>query len=109
MVDIVCNDQADNPAGCVLGGSTAVNSALWWRPPAEDFDENGYPNGWKSADMQAPIDRAFSCMPATDRPSPNGVLYSPEGYNVVSAALAAAGWKNVTVNEVPDEKNGTFS
>ncbi|KAG6357061.1 hypothetical protein INS49_014938 [Diaporthe citri] len=31
------------------------------------------------------------------------------GYNVVSAALAAAGWNNVTANEVPDEKNGTFS
>lgn len=109
MTNITCSDQADNPAGCVLGGSTAVNSALWWRPPAEDFDENGYPEGWKAADMQAAIDRAFSRMPATDRPSPDGVLYSPEGYNVVSAALAAAGWNNVTANEVPDEKNGTFS
>ncbi|KAL2279822.1 hypothetical protein FJTKL_13178 [Diaporthe vaccinii] len=109
MTNITCSDQADNPAGCVLGGSTAVNSALWWRPPGEDFDENGYPEGWKSADMQAAIDRAFSRMPATDRPSPDGVLYSPEGYNVVSAALATAGWKKVTANEAPDEKNGTFS
>jgi hypothetical protein len=109
MGNITCTDQADNPAGCVLGGSTAVNSALWWRPPAADFDENGYPDGWKSTDMLAAIDRAFSRMPATDRPSPDGILYSPEGYNVVSGALAAAGWKNVTANEVPNEKNGTFS
>lgn len=109
MANITCSDQADNPAGCVLGGSTAVNSALWWRPTAQDFDENGYPDGWKSADMQAAIERAFSRMPATDRPSPDGILYSPEGYSVVSAALASAGWKNVTANEVPNEKNGTFS
>lgn len=109
MKDIVCADQADNPAACVLGGSAAVNSALWWRPNALDFDENPYPEGWTSTDMQAAVDRAFSRMPATDRPSPDGILYSPYGYNVVSAALAMAGWKNVTANAEPNEKNGTFS
>ncbi|KAK7980365.1 hypothetical protein PG990_003226 [Apiospora arundinis] len=107
--NITCADQPENPAACVLGGSTAVNSALWWRPPAKDFDDNGYPEGWKSADMRDAIERAFTRMPATDRPSPDGILYSPEGYNVVSAALAKAGWSNVTANEAPDEKNRTFS
>ncbi|KAK8112984.1 hypothetical protein PG984_013510 [Apiospora sp. TS-2023a] len=109
QTNIVCADLAENPAACVLGGSTAVNSALWWRPPAKDFDENGYPEGWRSGDMRDAIERAFTRMPATDRPSPDGVLYSPEGYNVVSAALAKAGWANVTANDVPDEKNRTFS
>ncbi|KAK6825443.1 hypothetical protein PG987_012937 [Apiospora arundinis] len=107
--NITCADQPENPAACVLGGSTAVNSALWWRPPAKDFDDNGYPEGWKSADMRDAIERAFTRMPATDRPSPDGILYSPEGYNVVSAALTKAGWSNVTANEAPDEKNRTFS
>ncbi|KAF9873754.1 cellobiose dehydrogenase [Colletotrichum karsti] len=109
QIDIACADQAENPAACVLGGSTAVNSALWWRPPAGDFDENGYPHGWGSADMRGAVGRAFARMPATDRPSPDGILYSPEGYNVVAGALAKAGWANVTGNETPDAKNRTFS
>ncbi|KAK8092417.1 uncharacterized protein PG998_014902, partial [Apiospora kogelbergensis] len=109
QANITCVDQPENPAACVLGGSTAVNSALWWRPPAKDFDDNGYPEGWKSVDMRDAIERAFTRMPATDRPSPDGTLYSPEGYNLVSAALAKAGWTNVTANKTPDEKNRTFS
>lgn len=73
-----------------------------------DFDEN-FPAGWKAADMQPSIDRVFEKIPWTDHPSADGELYLPRGYDVVGSALAASGWKNVTANDVPEEKNMTFS
>jgi len=39
----------------------------------------------------------------------DGVLYKPEGYNIVGGALAAAGWQNVTADDVPAQKDRTFS
>ncbi|KAK4895697.1 hypothetical protein LTR27_006178 [Elasticomyces elasticus] len=104
---IACSDYSVM-AGCVLGGGTAVNAGLWWRANPADFDYN-FPDGWKSADMEPAISRVFDRIPFTERPSTDGVLYKPEGYNIVGGALAAAGWKNVSADAVPGEKNLTFS
>ncbi|KAK5711780.1 hypothetical protein LTR17_018223 [Elasticomyces elasticus] len=104
---IACSDYSVM-AGCVLGGGTAVNAGLWWRANPADFDYN-FPDGWKSADMEPAISRVFDRIPFTERPSMDGVLYKPEGYNIVGGALAAAGWKNVSADTVPGEKNLTFS
>ena len=59
--------------------------------------------------MQPAIDRVFEKIPWTDHPSSDGELYLPQGYNSVGSALAKAGWANVTANDVPGEKNHTFS
>lgn len=104
---IACTDYSVM-AGCVLGGGTAVNAGLWWRANPADFDEN-FPNGWKSDDMQPAIDRVFEKIPFTDHPSMDGKIYKPQGYNIVGGALAKSGWKNVTADLVPSEKNMTFS
>ncbi|KAK4953804.1 hypothetical protein LTR10_008408 [Elasticomyces elasticus] len=121
---IACSDYSVM-AGCVLGGGTAgteaqdaatlccpreidLNAGLWWRANPADFDYN-FPDGWKSADMEPAISRVFDRIPFTERPSMDGVLYKPEGYNIVGGALAAAGWKNVSADTVPGEKNLTFS
>ncbi|KAK3679705.1 hypothetical protein LTR78_000081 [Recurvomyces mirabilis] len=104
---IACEDYSVM-AGCVLGGGTAVNAGLWWRANPEDFDYN-FPAGWKSADMQPAVDRVFERISFTDRPSMDGILYKPQGYNIVGGALAAAGWQNVTADNVPGKKNMTFS
>ncbi|KAK3622679.1 hypothetical protein LTR56_022058 [Elasticomyces elasticus] len=85
-----------------------LNAGLWWRANPKDFDYN-FPDGWKSADMEPAISRVFDRIPFTERPSMDGVLYKPEGYNIVGGALAAAGWKNVSADTVPGEKNLTFS
>ncbi|KAK3111223.1 hypothetical protein LTR53_013734 [Teratosphaeriaceae sp. CCFEE 6253] len=95
-------------AGCVLGGGTAVNAGLWWRANPTDFDYN-FPEGWKSTDMEPAIARVFDRIPFTERPSMDGKLYKPEGYNIVGGVLAAAGWKDVSADAVPGEKNLTFS
>lgn len=99
---IACEDYSVM-AGCVLGGGTAVNAGLWWKANPVDFDYN-FPAGWKSGDMAAAVDRVFERIPFTDVPPTNGVLYKPQGYEVVGGALAAAGWQNVTADDVPVRK-----
>jgi cellobiose dehydrogenase (acceptor) len=104
---IACTD-VDQMAGCVLGGGTAINAALWWKPNPVDWDYN-FPTGWKSSDMQAATDRVFKRIPGTDTPSVDGKRYKQEGFNVLAKAFTADGWKSVTANDVPAQKDRVFS
>jgi cellobiose dehydrogenase (acceptor) len=104
---IACTD-IDQMAGCVLGGGTAVNAALWWKPNPVDWDAN-FPSGWKSSDMKASTDAVFKRIPGTDTPSVDGKRYKQEGFNVLATAFGADGWKQVTANDVPSQKNKVFS
>ena len=104
---ISCTDT-DQMAGCVLGGGTAINAALWWKPNNIDWDYS-FPNGWKASDMNAAVDRAFKRIAGTDTPSSDGKLYKQEGYDVLSGALGADGWTNVVANNKPNEKHRTYS
>lgn len=104
---IACTDT-DQMAGCVLGGGTAVNAALWWKPVAVDWDTN-FPTGWKSSDIKSSVDAVFKRIPGTDTPSSDGKRYKQEGFNVLATAFSADGWTQVTANDVPDQKNRTFS
>lgn len=96
-------------AGCVLGGGTAVNAGLWWKPNPLDWDEN-FPAGWRSTDMTSATDRAFKRIPGTWHPSQDGELYLPQGYNTLSGGLAASGlgWELVEANDSPGSKNHTY-
>jgi hypothetical protein len=46
----------------VLGGGTAVNSALWWKPHPSDWDVN-FPAGWKNDDMKSLVEKVWSWIP----------------------------------------------
>ena len=104
---IACTDT-DQMAGCILGGGTAINAALWWKPNPVDWDYN-FPSGWKSSDLKASTDAVFKRIPGDDSPSSDGKRYKQEGFNVLATAFAADGWKQVTANDVPDQKNRVFS
>ncbi|ORY64787.1 fungal cellulose binding domain-containing protein [Pseudomassariella vexata] len=104
---IACTDT-DQMAGCVLGGGTAVNAGLWWKPNPIDWDYN-FPTGWKSTDMSAAAGRVFSRIPGTDHPSMDGTLYLQQGFNVLASGLKAGGWAEITANSVPDQKNHTYA
>jgi len=104
---IACTDT-DQMAGCVLGGGTAVNAALWWKPNPVDWDFN-FPSGWKSSDIKSSVDAVFKRIPGTDTPSTDGKRYKQEGFNVLASAFTANGWKQVTANNVPDQKHNVFS
>ncbi|QKX62083.1 uncharacterized protein TRUGW13939_09239, partial [Talaromyces rugulosus] len=103
---IACTDT-DQMEGCVLGGGTAVNAGLWWKPYSLDWDYN-FPTGWQSADMQSATDRVFSRIPGTDHPSTDGQLYLQQGFDIISSGLAASGWQSITVNDQPELKNHTY-
>ena len=102
---IVCTD-VDQMAGCVLGGGTAVNSGLWWKPHPADWDTN-FPDGWQSKDVAAATDRLFARIPGTTAPSMDGKNYLSQGFDMLSGSLQSAGWEVVVPNDHPDKKNRT--
>lgn len=102
--NIYCPDVVGGIAGCVLGGGTAINSGLWWRPAAIDWDYN-FPAGWHSSDMVNATESVFSRIPGSFTPSQDGKLYQQQGANVVGNALEAAGWERNIANDDPDSKD----
>ncbi|CAI4215006.1 unnamed protein product [Parascedosporium putredinis] len=104
---IVCSDM-DQFAGCILGGGTAINAGLWWKPHPLDWDDN-FPEGWKASDVESATNRVFTRIPGTTHPSMDGYLYQDEGFNVLADGLANSGWERLdTPNAHPDKKNHTF-
>ncbi|KAF4249686.1 hypothetical protein CNMCM8057_007410 [Aspergillus fumigatus] len=103
---IACDD-IDQMAGCVLGGGTAVNAALWWKPYPLDWTYN-FPAGWQAEDMVSPTNRVFNRIPWTVRPSADGKIYMQQGYSVIAGGLQAAGWQELTLNDNPSAKNHTY-
>ncbi|KAI8241346.1 Cellobiose dehydrogenase [Colletotrichum sp. SAR 10_96] len=103
---IACQDT-DQMAGCVLGGGTAINAALWWKPYSLDWDYN-FPTGWKSSDVAAATSRVFSRIPGTTTPSQDGKVYLTAGRDVISAGLKSGGWTELDLNANPNSKNRTF-
>jgi cellobiose dehydrogenase (acceptor) len=106
-VGIACPD-ASAMAGCVLGGGTAINAGLWWKPNPLDFDYN-FPAGWRSAEVNQAITRVFQKIPGTYYPSLDGKTYIRQGFNSIVTALAGAGWASVDANANPGAKNRTYS
>ncbi|KAJ9132135.1 Carbohydrate-binding module family 1 protein [Coniochaeta hoffmannii] len=103
---IACEDT-DQMAGCVLGGGTAVNAGLWWKPSPKDWDYN-FPAGWKSSDLAGATTRAFNRIPGTTTPSLDGKLYRQEGFNVLASGFNQSGWQYIVPNDHPDQKNHTY-
>ncbi|KAK3303946.1 cellobiose dehydrogenase [Chaetomium strumarium] len=102
----ICTD-VDQMAGCMLGGGTAVNAGLWWKPHPADWDTN-FPDGWRSNDVAAATDRVFSRIPGTITPSMDGRRYLEEGFNMLDRNLKAVGWEHLVPNDHPDRKNRTY-
>lgn len=104
---VACTDT-DQMAGCILGGGTAVNAGLWWKPNPDDWDVN-FPAGWKSQDIAAATQRVFARIPGSDRPSVDGKLYLQQGFDVITSGLKNSGWGSVTANNDPGNKNRTYA
>ncbi|KAJ3043767.1 hypothetical protein HDV00_004173 [Rhizophlyctis rosea] len=125
---ISCEDIS-TMEGCVLGGGTAINAGMYYKPVDQDFDQ-GWPTGWKSKDIKAATDRLFSVIPGTETTSSDGKLYKTDvsysiwmlrnkmrtsadlfsqNYDLITPALAAAGWRQVHDNEEPNAKNLTYA
>ncbi|KAA1477787.1 hypothetical protein DENSPDRAFT_867739 [Dentipellis sp. KUC8613] len=94
-------------AGCLLGGGTSVNGALYWLPPDSDFStQNGWPNGWQN---HQPYTSALSQrLPSTDAPSTDGQRYLEQSFNVVQQLLNGQGYRQVTINNEPNSKDHVY-
>jgi cellobiose dehydrogenase (acceptor) len=105
---IACEDY-DTMAGCVLGGGTAVNAGMFFKPQDHDWDYN-WPEGWQSSDMTDATESMFSRIPGTDTPSMDGKRYLQEVYNVLGTAVSTAGWTNLTegINNMNNQKYKSF-
>ncbi|KAF3903981.1 hypothetical protein AA313_de0201282 [Arthrobotrys entomopaga] len=106
---ISCTDISGGVmAGCVLGGGTAINSGLFWRPQPYDYAAPDWPAGWNYNDMLPYANTVFSRIPSTTTPSQDGMRYGQDLYNLVYGVLQPKGWNPVDANVQPDQKNRTF-
>ncbi|KAJ7363784.1 cellobiose dehydrogenase [Mycena albidolilacea] len=94
-------------AGCLLGGGGSVNGALYWLPSDQDFSTaSGWPQQWTN---HQPYTAALKArLPPTDAPSTDGKRYLEEVSNVVAQLLIPQGYRNVTINNSPNDKDHIY-
>ncbi|KAH7093264.1 cellobiose dehydrogenase [Paraphoma chrysanthemicola] len=103
-------DDTPSPAGCLLGGGTAINAGQFYLPVPNDFDWN-QPPGFKYKDMTSAIRRTRERLPWTDTPSKNGKSYLTNGTKIVLDAFTTKSAPNsfrfITANEDTDRDQTT--
>ncbi|GMF45742.1 unnamed protein product [Phytophthora fragariaefolia] len=94
--------------GKLVGGCSSINAALYFRPPDSYVTNMQWP--FSAAQMVAKMDENEKLHGHTDKPSPNGVWYTQEGYSIVSKALLARGYTERTLNDAAarNSKSKTF-
>ncbi|KAL9714475.1 substrate-specific activator of APC-dependent proteolysis [Leucoagaricus gongylophorus] len=101
-----CKD-VNSLAGCLVGGGTAINGALYWLPPASDFSPAvGFPASWENHTPYTAKLRAR--LPSTDHPSTDGKRYLEQVSNIVSQLLDSQGYSQITINDNPDWKDHAY-
>jgi len=94
-------------AGCLIGGGTSINGALYWYPPDSDFaTANGWPSGWQSHSTYT--NKLKARLPSTDAPSTDGKRYLEQSFNVTAKLLGYQGYRQVTINDNPNSKDHVF-
>ncbi|TFK37026.1 cellobiose dehydrogenase [Crucibulum laeve] len=94
-------------AGCLLGGGTAINGALYWYPPDSDFQTTaGWPASWGW--HQPYTDKMKARLPSTDHPSTDGKRYLEQAADVASQLLNGQGYRQLTINDNPNQKDHVY-
>ncbi|KAI0055786.1 cellobiose dehydrogenase [Artomyces pyxidatus] len=94
-------------AGCLLGGGTSVNGALYWYPTDADFStSNGWPSGWQN--HQPYTSAMIARLPSTDAPSTDGKRYLEQSFNVVQQLLTPQGFRQITINNDTNSKDHVY-
>ena len=91
-------------AGCLLGGGTTINGALYWYPPDIDFStDNGWPSEWTNHSPYTA--KVKERLPSTDAPSTDGKRYLTQVHDVVAELLKPLGFSSITINDEPNRKD----
>ncbi|KAL0571438.1 substrate-specific activator of APC-dependent proteolysis [Marasmius crinis-equi] len=94
-------------AGCLVGGGTSVNGALYWYPADIDFaTSQGWPASWANHNPYTAKMKAR--LPSTDHPSTDGKRYLEQVYDVVSKLLTGQNYQNITINDNPNAKDHVY-
>ncbi|TVY19966.1 Cellobiose dehydrogenase [Lachnellula arida] len=94
--------------GCTIGGSSAINAGLFFKPPASDWDLY-FPEGWHSADVETANQRLTLRQPSTDNTSRDQVRYLQTGYDAARKWIVdGLGFKDVDMNAQANEKTEVF-
>ncbi|KAL1757668.1 cellobiose dehydrogenase [Schizophyllum commune] len=94
-------------AGCLLGGGTTVNGALYWYPPDIDFStDNGWPSEWTNHSPYTA--KVKERLPSTDAPSTDGKRYLTQVHDVVAELLKPLGFSSITINDEPNRKDHVY-
>ncbi|KAF7303779.1 Cellobiose dehydrogenase [Mycena indigotica] len=94
-------------AGCLVGGGTSVNGALYWLPSDNDFALSaGWPSQWTNHQQYTSMLKAR--LPPTDAPSTDGKRYLEQVSTVVANMLIPQGYRNVTINDSPNAKDHVY-
>ncbi|THG94036.1 hypothetical protein EW026_g7350 [Hermanssonia centrifuga] len=94
-------------AGCLVGGGTSVNGALYWYPTTSDFSTDvGWPSSWTN--HQPYTDMLTARLPSTDQPSTDGQRYLEQSEAVVAQLLGGQGYSQTTINGNPNWKDHVY-
>ncbi|KAF5390938.1 hypothetical protein D9757_003923 [Collybiopsis confluens] len=103
-----CNDITVF-AGCLVGGGTAINGALYWIPTNDDFSTGyGYPASWSNGKHLPYVNMMTQRLPSSDHPSTDGKRYLEQVSTVVGQLLNGQGYSNITINDNPDFKDHAY-
>jgi cellobiose dehydrogenase (acceptor) len=106
--NLTCGRLINAYGGCTIGGGSAINAGLYFKPPASDWDLY-FPPGWKSSDMKAAIARLHHMLPGTNLTSQDGKRYLQSGYEVARRWLVnGLGFKDVDINGQANDKTEVF-
>lgn len=100
-----CLDTA-GMAGCLLGGSGAINAMMFVKPPAHDFDDK-WPTGWKWDDVSSSADSFYERSPGYILANGTGV--DQGAWTVMSDFLSNNGFSQTDALASPNEKEAVFS
>ncbi|KAH7123333.1 hypothetical protein B0J13DRAFT_566423 [Dactylonectria estremocensis] len=101
-----CTDTASQ-AGCILGGSTAINAMMFVKPNSEDFEN--WPAGWQWDTVEASASDLYERTPGTTSPTKDGELHDQGAWNILSTWLDGNGFTEVDAIEEPDKKRNIYS
>nr|AGE45679.1 cellobiose dehydrogenase [Phlebia lindtneri]AGE97206.1 cellobiose dehydrogenase [Phlebia lindtneri] len=94
-------------AGCLLGGGTSINGALYWYPTSDDFSTKaGWPSSWTN---HIPFTNKLTArLPSTDHPSTDGNRYLEQTATLVGQLLSNQGYNQITINDNPNFKDHVY-
>ncbi|KAH7010158.1 hypothetical protein EDB80DRAFT_892215 [Ilyonectria destructans] len=101
-----CTDTASQ-AGCILGGSTAINAMMFVKPNSEDFSK--WPTGWSWDTVEASAERLYARTPGTTSPTADGELHDQGAWDVLSTWLDGNGFSEVDAIAEPEKKRKIYS